>query len=242
MPTATWANNVNLNSEKRHFKQQNVNFYGHKLTKEDIRPAADKLEEVKNISAPTNTKKLSSLLGLLIYLNRSSAKGEEYTAPLHILTKRNARFKWEDHHQASLDKIKAELSSAHILSYYDPDPVTTTILQCDASQEGLGAWLREVDWRHRQRENYGHGTKIAHRRRVSIFQYWKGMPGSNVRPWEVWVLSSRKVYLNWDRPLTTWTNLQKKKHRRSSCTTAKTSLEMPEIDIEVKYWPCHWCV
>ena len=26
---------------------------------------------------------------------------------------------------------------------------------------------------------------------------------------------------------------KKKKHRRSSCTTAKTSLEMPEIDIEV---------
>ena len=67
MPTATRANNVNLNSEKRQFKQQNVNFYGHKLTKEDIRPAADKLEEVKNISAPTNTKELSSLLGLLIY-------------------------------------------------------------------------------------------------------------------------------------------------------------------------------
>ena len=107
MPTATRANNVSLNSEKRQFKQQNVNFYGHKLTTEDIRSAADKLEEVKNISAPTNTMELSSLLGLLIYLNRSSAKIEEYKTPLHILTKRNARFKWEDHRQASLDKIKA---------------------------------------------------------------------------------------------------------------------------------------
>ena len=33
--------------------------------------------------------------------------------------------------------------------------------------------------RHRQRGNYGHGIKITHRRQVSIFQYWKGMPGSN---------------------------------------------------------------
>jgi len=117
----------------------------HKLTTEGMRPAAEKLEAVKNISAPTNTKELSSLLGLLIYLNRSSAKIEEYTAPLHTLTRRNPRFKWEDHHQAPLDKIKAELSSAHILSYNDLDPATTTILQCDASQEGLGACLREVD-------------------------------------------------------------------------------------------------
>ena len=102
-------------------------------------------KRLKNISAPTNTKEFSSPLGLPIYLNCSSAKKEEYTAPLHTLTKRNPRFRWEDYHQAPLDKIKAELSSAHILSYYDPDPATTTILQCDASQEGLRAWLREVD-------------------------------------------------------------------------------------------------
>ena len=28
---------------------------------------------------------------------------------------------------------------------YDPDPATTTILQCDASQKGIGAWIRQVD-------------------------------------------------------------------------------------------------
>ena len=39
-------------------------------------------------------------------------------------------------------KIKKELSSSRIISYYDPNPSTPTILQCDASQIGLGAWLR----------------------------------------------------------------------------------------------------
>ena len=120
--TAPRANNVSLNSEKLQFKQQSVNFYGHTLTTEGICPAADKLEAVKNISAPTNARELSSILGLLTYLNLFSAKIAEYTAPLRTLTKKNARFKWEDHHQAALDKIKAELCSAHILSYYDPDP------------------------------------------------------------------------------------------------------------------------
>ena len=100
---------------------------------------------VKNISAPTNTKELSSILRLLTYLNRFSAKIAECTAPHRTLTKKNARLKWEDHQLAPLDKIKAELCTAHILSYYDPDPATTTILQCDASQAGLGAWLRQVD-------------------------------------------------------------------------------------------------
>ena len=29
--------------------------------------------------------------------------------------------------------------------HYDPDPATTTILQCDASEKGLGAWIRQID-------------------------------------------------------------------------------------------------
>lgn len=73
MLTATRANNVSLNSEKLQFKQQSVNVYGHTLTTQGICPAADKLEAVKNISAPTNAKELSSILGLLTYLNRFSA-------------------------------------------------------------------------------------------------------------------------------------------------------------------------
>ena len=101
MLTATRANDVSLNSEKLQFKQQSVNFYGHTLTTEGICPAADKLKAVKNISASTNDKELSSILGLLTYLNCFSAKIAEYTAPLRTLTKKNACFKWEDHHQAA---------------------------------------------------------------------------------------------------------------------------------------------
>ena len=35
------------------------------------------------------------------------------------------------------------LSSSRIISYYDPNPSTPTILQCDTSQIGLGTWLRQ---------------------------------------------------------------------------------------------------
>ena len=145
MLEATRANNVSLNSTKLQFKQPSVNFYGHTLTQEGIFPAADKLEAIKNISAPSNTKELLSLLGLITYLNRFSAKIAELTAPLRELTKKNIHFRQELHHQTALEKIKEKLCSAQVLSYYDSDPATTTILQCDASQEGLGAWIRQVD-------------------------------------------------------------------------------------------------
>ena len=67
----------------------------------------------------------------------------DYTATLRELTKKHVHFRWVPHHQAALDKIKKELSSSRIISNYDPNPATPTILQCDASQVGLGAWLRQ---------------------------------------------------------------------------------------------------
>jgi len=44
----------------------------------------------------------------------------------------------------------AELT-ARILSYYDPDIATTTILQCDTSQKGLGAWIRPTNSNSKER-------------------------------------------------------------------------------------------
>ena len=75
----------------------------------------------------------------------------ELTAPLHELTKKNVQFRWEQHHQAALDRIKEELCSAPISSYYDPDLATTTILQCDASLNGLGHWIRQIDSHGKER-------------------------------------------------------------------------------------------
>jgi len=128
MLEATKANNASLNSAKLQFKHQSVNFFGHTLTQDGICPAAHKLEALKSISAPTNAKELLSLPGLITYLNRFSAKVAEFTTPLRELTKKNVHFRWEQEHEVALNSIKEELCSAPILSFYDPDPATTTIL------------------------------------------------------------------------------------------------------------------
>ena len=79
------------------------------------------------------------------YLNRFSVKLAEITALLCELLKKNIHFKWEAHYQAALDRIKKELCTSQVISYYDPDPNTETILQCDASTLGQGAWIRQID-------------------------------------------------------------------------------------------------
>ena len=79
------------------------------------------------------------------YLSRFSVKIAEITAPLCELLKKNIHFKWEAYHQAVLYRIKKELCTSQVISYYDPDPNTETFLQCDASTLGLGAWIRQIN-------------------------------------------------------------------------------------------------
>ena len=82
---------------------------------------------------------------MVTYLNRFPTKLADLTSPLRELTKKHVHFSWEPHHQQALDEIKQELCLSKLISYYDPDPTTPTILQCDASQTGIGAWLRQLD-------------------------------------------------------------------------------------------------
>ena len=122
-----------------------VKFYGHLITDKGIQPCEDSLEAIRNIKQPESVKDLMTILGMVTYLNRFSTKLAALTAPLRELTKKGIHFRWEDRHRTALDNIKEELCRSTVLGYYDPNPATTTILQCDASQLGLGAWLRQVD-------------------------------------------------------------------------------------------------
>lgn len=92
-----------------------------------------------------------TILGMITYLNRYSTKLAQLTAPLRELTKKHVHFRWEHNHQQALDKIKEEICTSRILSYYDLSPTTTTVLQYDACQEGLGAWIRQVDSNNQER-------------------------------------------------------------------------------------------
>ena len=62
MLEASRKNNISLNSEKLQFKQQKVNFYGHRLTDAGIQPSEDKLLAIKNLKEPENGKELQTVI------------------------------------------------------------------------------------------------------------------------------------------------------------------------------------
>ena len=145
MLEATRKHNVSLNSEKWEFEQAQVDFFGHVLTENGIQPAKEKLEAICNMKTPSNMTELQTTLSMVTYLNCFSTKLADLISPLRELTKKHVHFSWESHHQQALNEIKQELCSSKLISYYDPDPTMPTILQCDGSQTGIGAWLRQLD-------------------------------------------------------------------------------------------------
>ena len=63
----------------------------------------------------------------------------ELALPIRELAKDKVAFNWALEHQAAFKVVKNEIITAPILAYYDPKK--TTVLQTDASINGLGASL-----------------------------------------------------------------------------------------------------
>ena len=104
--------------------------------------------------------------------------------------------------------------------YYDPDPTTPTILQCDASQTGIGAWLRQLD--SHENENI---VAMASR---SLTEAESRVLGRHIWFREVWVLPDRSERDSWNRPLPLGANLREI-HQRGSKQVAEATPKMPTI-------------
>ena len=144
MLEASRKNNISLNSKKLQFKQQNVDFYGHRLSAKGIQPSEDKLQAIKNIKTPTNPKELQQILGMMTYLNRFSTKLANLTAPLKKLLKNEAHFRWDETHHAALDMIKErtmQCQNTVILQRRPRSKENPTLWY----QQGLGAGLRQIN-------------------------------------------------------------------------------------------------
>ena len=75
------------------------------------------------------------------YLHKFAPHLSEIAAPLRELIKKNTNFRWDkDVHGVALEKIKNVLSEPPVLKFFDPCS-EANVLQCDASDFGLGACL-----------------------------------------------------------------------------------------------------
>ena len=128
--------NITLNFDKLQLHVSKVKYLGTIITPEGMKPDPAKLKAIVEMTTPTDKAGIRRLLGMLApHIPNISI----ITAPLRSLLKSDVLFSWGPEQTAAMTTVKQMLTTAPVLSYFDPSIRST--IQADASQQGLGACL-----------------------------------------------------------------------------------------------------
>ncbi|KAL4100697.1 hypothetical protein QTP88_020731 [Uroleucon formosanum] len=133
--------NLKLQPLKCEFLRKEVNYLGHQITDEGVKPDPQKISCVKQFPIPRNVKEVKSFLGLSGYYRRFIRNYGQIAKPLTSLLKKDVPYRWSDICQTSFETLKNLLTQAPILQY--PDFQKPFNLTCDASNYAIGCILSQ---------------------------------------------------------------------------------------------------
>ena len=135
--------NLRLKISKSTFETQEVDFLGYKIKNGQYSPCPVKTVAIKDWPIPTNLKELRSFIGFCNFYRMFIANFSQVAHPLHLLTKKNQEYVWEEAQQKAFDELKNQLTSSPVLRL--PNLSKPFIVQTDASKLGTGAVLLQLD-------------------------------------------------------------------------------------------------
>ena len=143
LPEVCDKSNIKLNHDKSVFKTTEVEFLGHLVTSESLKPDVKKVEAILGMEFenPTDVDGVCRLQGMVTYLAKFLPKLSTVMEPIRRLTKQDVEFKWSEEQDKAMDEIKKLVTTVSIVAYYDPKK--ELVIQCDASGTGLGAVLQD---------------------------------------------------------------------------------------------------
>jgi len=133
---------------KCRFGLHELEFLGHVVGRDGIKPDPHKVNAVLNAPAPTNLTELRGFLGILNYFQRFIDSYAHRSAILTDLTKKDIPWSWTPDHAKAFQDLKSTLVSAPVLRVFDRK--LDVVLQTDASAQALGGVLLQND---------GHGLR-----------------------------------------------------------------------------------
>lgn len=220
---------LRFNEEKLEVGVTEVQYFGHLLTSEGLKPSPDKISAIRDMPPPTNKTELLSFMGMINYLSRYAQNLSEITSPLRDLLQKNVEFSWEKPQIDAFDKVKEMLTSpGKVLGYYDPKK--KLIMQSDSSRSGLGSTLLQ-DGRP---ITYASKSLTASQKNYAMIELECLGILFGLKRFHQYVYG-RKVIVETDHlPLI---SIFKKPLHRAPARLQRMLLQMQPYDIEVKYRP-----
>ncbi|XP_055910453.1 uncharacterized protein K02A2.6-like [Eupeodes corollae] len=133
---------VRVKYEKCRFYKNEIDYLGHIISEDGIKPSTKNLEAIKNAPQPQNLTQLKSYLGLLNYYSRFIPNLSTELRSLYELTKKEVAFEWSSKCEEAFIRSKTLILQNNILAHYDPSK--EIVLHCDASPYGVGGILSHI--------------------------------------------------------------------------------------------------
>jgi len=133
--------NLKLKESKCDFFNKSLQFLGHLVSRDGIRPLADKIKAIIDVAPPRTVHDVQVFLGMAGYYRKFIARYSDITAPLTSLLQKGVEFEWTDVHQKAFDFLKECLMSQPILAF--PDVNKPYFLYTDASKFGWSGVLTQ---------------------------------------------------------------------------------------------------
>ena len=131
-------NNFYTKRSKCTFGKEEVDYLGHKISKEGVQVDPSKIKAIMEWPKPDNISKLRGFLCLTRYYRIFVKNYTHKTTPLTNLLKKNS-FQWNSEAEFFFKTLKCMMSSTPVLAM--PDFTKPFVVECNASGFGLGAVL-----------------------------------------------------------------------------------------------------
>lgn len=137
-----YESNLYVQLSKCNFAVREVEYLGHIVSNEGIKPDHKKIDAIANYPKPQNIRDVRSFLGLVGYYRRFIKDFAQKAKPLTELIKKDKPFKWEEAQEEAYKFFTTALCTEPVLKY--PDFSKPFVLSTDASNTAIGAVLSQV--------------------------------------------------------------------------------------------------